>query len=307
MLGAMTRRSSTTLSLLPLATTLLIGCANAQSLDAQNAQLKAAIAAAERGQFDPGQAAALSRHPAYGWLEYANLRRNIDTVDTAQAQAFLKRYDGQAVANTFRSVWLPSVARRQDWPTLLANWAPTDNAGLRCAQLTARQVTGKVDPQWISEAQDLWRKNGKSLPDGCDAVFAVLQAQGGLSDALRWARIDAAADAQQPAVMRSAARGLPATDLALANNYAAFVDKPNASALNWPRNERSRRIATDGLAKLAKADPAATEQQLPQYAQALGLSAEQQGQVLYQIALWTVASLPARFGTPPQRSAGIGV
>ncbi len=60
--------------------------------------------------------------------------------------------------------------------------------------------------------------------------------------------------------------------------------------MNWPRNERSRRIATDGLAKLAKADPAATEQQLPQYAQALGLSAEQQGQVLYQIALWTVAS-----------------
>ncbi|WP_251276727.1 hypothetical protein, partial [Enterobacter hormaechei] len=90
------------------------------------------------GQFDSGQAAALSRHPAYGWLEYANLRRNIDTVDTAQAQAFLKRYDGQAVATTFRSVWLPSVARRQDWPTLLANWAPTDNAGLRCAQLTAR-------------------------------------------------------------------------------------------------------------------------------------------------------------------------
>ncbi len=79
--------------------------------------------------------------------------------------------------------------------------------------------------------------------------------QGGLSDALRWERIDAAADAQQPAVMRSAARGLPAADLALANNYAAFVDKPNASALNWPRNERSRRIATDGLAKLAKGRP----------------------------------------------------
>ncbi|PSD25579.1 hypothetical protein C7E12_20255 [Stenotrophomonas maltophilia] len=50
MLVAMTRRTSTALSLLPLATTLLIGCANAQSLDAQNAQLKAAIAAAERGQ-----------------------------------------------------------------------------------------------------------------------------------------------------------------------------------------------------------------------------------------------------------------
>ena len=227
----MTRRSSTALSLLPLSASLLIGCASAQSLDAQSGQLKAAIDAAERGQLGPGQAAALSRHPAYGWVEFAQLRRNIDTVDSGQAQAFLKRYDGQAVANSFRSVWLPSVARRQDWPTLLANWAPTDNLGLRCAQLTARQATGKVDPQWISEAQDLWRKNGKSLPDACDAVFAVLQAQGGMSDALRWERVDAAADAQQPAVMRSAARGLPAADLTLANTYAAFVDKPNASAL----------------------------------------------------------------------------
>ena len=263
---------------------------SAQSADAQRAQLKAAIADAERGQFNAVQAGTLSRHPAYAWLEYANLRRNIETVSNDQAQAFLKRYDGQAVASSFRSVWLPAVARRQDWSTLLANWAPTENVGLRCAQLSARQATGKADAQWTREAQDLWRKAGKSLPDGCDAVFAVLQAQGGLTDALRWERVDAAADAQQPAVMRSAARGLPPADLAQANDYAAFVDAPNAKALNWPRTERSRRIATDGLEKLAKANPDATEQQLPQYAQALGLSAEQQAQVRYQIALWTVAS-----------------
>lgn len=267
-----------------------VPAASAQSSDAQRAQLKAAIADAERGQLDAARATTLSRHPAYGWLEYADLRRNIETVSNEQAQAFLKRYDGQAVASSFRSAWLPALARRQDWPTLLANWTATDNIGLRCAQLTARQATGKADAQWTREAQDLWRKSGTSLPDGCDAVFAVLQARGGLTDALRWERVDAAADAQQPAVMRSAARGLPAADLALANEYAAFVDKPNARALAWPRNDRSRRIATDGLQKLAKADPDSTEQQLPQYAQALGLSADQQAQVRYQIALWTVAS-----------------
>lgn len=264
--------------------------ATAQNLDAQRAQIKAAIDNAERGQFDAGQARTLSQHPLYGWLEYANLRRNIDTVTSAQAQDFLKRYDGQAVAGSFRSVWLPAVARRQDWPTLLANWAPTDNIGLRCARLNALQATGKADAQWVSDAQAIWKSTGKSLPDACDPVFAVLDAKGGLSAELRWARIDAAADEQQPAVMRSAARGLPAADLTLANTYAAFVDKPNASALNWPRNERSRRIATDGLAKLAKADPDATEQQLPQYADALQLSPAQQAQVRYQIALWTVAS-----------------
>lgn len=284
------------LPLLILSSATLLACtgvgadAGAQSLDAQRAQMKAAIENAERGQFDAAQAAALNRHPLYGWLEYANLRRTIDTVSTAQAQDFLKRYNGQAVASSFRSVWLPAVARRQDWPTLLANWAPTDNVGLRCAQLNARQATGKADAQWVSDAQAIWRSTGKSLPDACDPVFAVLDAKGGMSAELRWERIDAAADAQEPAVMRSAARGLPAADLALANTYAAFVDKPNASALNWPRNERSRRIATDGLSKLAKADPDATEQQLPQYANALQLSPAQQAAVKYQIALWTVAS-----------------
>jgi len=266
------------------------GGASAQLQDARRVQLKSALADAERGQLSPAAADALRSNPAYGWLEYASLRRDMDTVSTAQAQAFLKRYQGQAVANAFRSVWLPAVARREDWPTLLANWVPTENTGLVCAHLTARQATGKADAAWTREAQQLWRSNGKSLPDACDPVFAALQAQGGLTDALRWERVEAAADAQQPAVMRSAARGLPAADLELAGQYAAFVDKPGPAALQWPRTDRSRRIATDGLEKLAKADPDATERQLPQYTQALGLTAAQQASVRYQIALWTVAS-----------------
>jgi len=115
--GPMTRRSSTALSLLPLSASLLIGCASAQSLDAQSGQLKAAIDAAERGQLDPRQAAALSRHPAYGWVEFAQLRRNIDTVDTGQAQAFLKRYDGQAVANSVCPRWPAARTGPLCWPT----------------------------------------------------------------------------------------------------------------------------------------------------------------------------------------------
>ncbi len=281
------------LSLMPLAAIALLACtatAGAQNLDAQRVAMRAAIDSAERGQFDARAAGALRNHPLYGWLEYSALRRNIDTLGSTQAQDFLKRYQGQAVADVFRAAWLPALARRQDWPTLLANWNDSKDPGLRCAQLNARQATGKADAQWTNDAQALWRSSGKSLPDACDPVFAVLASRGGLPASLRWERIDAAADEQQPAVMRAAARGLPAAELAQANDYAAFVDRPDARALNWPKNDRSRRIASDGLQKLARNDPGAAEQQLPQYAQALGLSTEQQGQVLYQIALWTVAS-----------------
>lgn len=269
---------------------VLSAAAPAQTPDPQRAALRSAFEAADAGRLAPGQAAAFAGHPLYGWLQYAGMRRSIDTVSNAQAQDFLTRYAGQPVAEAFRAVWLPALARRQDWPTLLAYWKPTDNAGLRCAELNARQATGKADAQWDADAQALWRSGGKPLPDACDPVFALLQARGGISDALRWQRVEAAADEQQPAVMRSAARGLPAAELAQANDYAQFLAQPDARALQWPRSERSRRIAVDGLGKLARSDPDAAERLLPQLAGALGFDETQRGQVLYQIALWTVAS-----------------
>lgn len=265
--------------------------AQAQNLDAQRPQIQAALQAAESGRFDASQySPGLTAHPLYGWVEFAYLKRDIDTLSTAQAQSFLKRYDGQAVADAFRGVWLPALSRRQDWPTLRAVWKPTSNAGLQCAELNARQALGKADAQWTLDAQKIWTSTGKPLPDSCDPVFALLGASGGLTPALRWERIDKAAAEQQPAVMRGAARGLPAADAALANDYAAFLDSVHARALGWPKTERSRKMAMYGLMRLAKSSPASAEVQLPQYAAALGMNESERGKVLYEAALWTVAS-----------------
>src|SRR3546814_20186506 len=45
-----------------------------------------------------------------------------------------------------------------------------------------------------------------------------------------------------------------------------------------------------GLARLAKSTPAAAENALPRFAQALGFTEEDRGRVLYQVALWTADS-----------------
>lgn len=268
----------------------------APAADPQLPRVRAALEAAERPGFDAGQYADLGRHPLYGWIEYANLRRNIDAVNNGQAADFLARRGKEASGDAFREIWLAATARREDWPSFLAAWTPRSVAGkersvaLRCAELNARQALGRLDEAWNREAQAIWRSGGKSLPDGCDAPFALLAARGGLSPELRWERIEAAAAEWQPAVMRAAARGLPAEQLALANDYAAFLDNVNERALGWPKTERSRKIASYGLAKLAKAQPASAEAQLPKYAAALGFSDADRGRVLYQAALWTVAS-----------------
>jgi soluble lytic murein transglycosylase len=262
----------------------------AQSLDTQRPVVRDALAAAEAGRLDGAMSSALVRHPLYSWVEFASLRRQIDAVSTPQAQAFLKRHEGQAVAEQFRSLWLAALARRQEWPTFLAAWKPTENLSLQCAHLQARQATGRTDAAWTQQAQAIWRKGAKSLPDGCEPVFNVLASQGGLTPALRWERIEAAAAERQTGVMRSAARGLPAEEGALAADYAAFIDAIHPRALNWPKTERSRRMAAHGLARLAQNDPDTAERLLPQYADALGMGESERGQVLYQVALWTVAS-----------------
>ncbi len=273
--------------LLALACAAIAGAVHAQSPPGD--AIADAIDAAERGQ--PVDAPRFARDPLSGWLEYAGLRRDIDNVDAARAQSFLSRYQGQAVAAAFRAIWLAATARREDWPAFRAAWQPTiTDTALRCAELNARQAGGGADAQWIKDAQAIWRSSGKSLPDSCDAPFAVLAARGGLPPELRWERIDKAAEDWQPAVMRAAARGLPAEDFALANRYADFMTAVSDDALAWPKTPRSRMVASQGLARLGKSTPAAAEAALPRFARALGFDEAERGRVLYQVALWTVAS-----------------
>ena len=174
------------------------GAALAQSAqpDPRLPQVRAAIQAAELGQFTVAQYGSLSGHPLYGWIEYAALRRDIDTLPDAQGQAFLARYKGQAVASAFRELWLAALSRREDWRAFRAAWSPeVQGTALRCSELNARQATGDTDAQWTSDAQALWRELGsKPAPKECAAPFTVLAAKGGLPPALRWDRFDQATD-----------------------------------------------------------------------------------------------------------------
>lgn len=251
--------------------------------------LRDALAAIEQGREPP--APLPLGQPLSGWFEFAALRRDLEALSSEQGRAFLNRYRDQAVAQTFREAWLGVLAKREDWPSFRAAWSPAiKSTALRCAELNARQALGEADARWVSDAQGIWRGTGKALPSDCDAPMAVLAAKGGLEPALRWERIEKAAAEWQPAVMRAAARGLPADDFALANDYAAFFESPHDRALNWPRTPRSRLIASHALARLAKSQPLSAETVMPKFAQALGMNDEERGRALYQAALWTVAS-----------------
>ncbi|MBJ7575272.1 lytic transglycosylase domain-containing protein [Luteimonas sp. MC1828] len=262
-------------------------CAQAQPDDDL---ARRALSAAEIGL--PAPTPALRNdHPLQGWIDYARLRRDIDTLPATQAQAFVQRQAGQPVELAFREAWLASLAKRGDWSGFRAAWSPRiASTALRCHELEARAQTGAVDAKWTSEVQALWRGAEKSLPDACDAPIAALERSGGLAPALRWERIDKAIAAGQPGVVRAAARGFAGDERALAEAYAAYLDKAGDRALAWQPTARSRLVASHGLARLAKTDPGAAEALLPRVARALAFGDAERNRVLYEIALWTVAS-----------------
>jgi soluble lytic murein transglycosylase len=275
--------------LLSAALALSAGPAAAQAQERPGDELaRRALAAAEAGQPVPPLRA---DHPLQGWVAYARLHRDLSRVTHPEAAAFLARHEGQAVAAAFRAAWLGELARRREWGAFRATWVPgTGGDALACSELEARLRTGAADAAWDAQVQALWRGAGRSQPDACDPVFAALAERGKLDDALRWSRIEAAIAEGQPAVVRAAARGLPAGERAQAEAYAAYLGKADASAATWPKTARSRLAASHGLAALARSDPDAAEALLPRIAGALAFGDAERNRVLYQIALWTVAS-----------------
>ena len=279
--------------ILGVLTALLAGGAAARDrpadLAAERPAILEAFRLAERGQLSLTDLARVKDHPLLPWVETTHLRRRLGSAPDAEVRAALRRYEGEASGEWLRAAWLQHLATNRRWADFLADWRPIDTLEMRCAHLAARLATGATDAQWIADGKALWLR-GESLPETCNTPFASLQALGHIDAAARWQRIELALLAGQGGLARFLARDLPAEAAKLANDYADFIDSPHARASGWPRDARSRAVAAEGLARLARRAPDAAEAQLATLGPALGLDEAARGKVLYEIALWTVAS-----------------
>ena len=258
-------------------------------LSRQRPAILEAFRLVERGPFSVQDAARIADHPLRGWVEATAQRRRLSTAAASEVREVLKRHDGTAAADWLREAWLLELAKRGDWAGFRADFRTATTPELRCADLAARQALGQTDAAWIADGQALYL-TGRTLPATCDTAFRSLAALGKIDNTLRWQRIDLAAAEGQTGLMRFLAGTLPAADAARAKDYADFIDAPHARAANWPKDPRSAGMAAEGLLRLAKRSPDAAEAQLAVLSPKLGMDEAQRGKVLYQIALWTVAS-----------------
>ncbi len=229
------------------------------------------------------------------YLDYAQLRRDLRTLDASHARAFLDRESGTQLGRQFRSEWLAELARREDWTTFLQFDPGDDSPGttLRCQRLRARLGTGVPEPQLRTEILALW-PTGKSLPDACDPALAVARKHGWLDSRALWERLRLAIDAGDAGLVNHLARQLPAGDeRTQGERLARALSDPKGTlvaAATWPDTASHREASALALRRLAKPDVAGAIAHWQALQQRFAFEDAQRAAVLRELALYAAVA-----------------
>ncbi|HZX72763.1 MAG TPA: transglycosylase SLT domain-containing protein [Rhodanobacter sp.] len=259
----------------------------AEPTPAQRTAFKQAYAAAQQGDESWRQLArGLHHYPLYPYLKAAALEHAIRQVDRATVESYLKQYPDWVPAADLRRSFLGELARRQDWNDFQALYQPGLGDSLSCDALQAKLAQGGT-LDFERDLATLWAR--PNLPNACDPVLNAAQAQGLLTDARLWTRIDRAADANQAGTIASLTDWLPPAEQSSAQQLALALRDPAgalAHASSWPDTPRDRQAATLALTRLARRQSSSADSAWQQLQTHFSFSQQQRDQILHALALF---------------------
>lgn len=256
-------------------------------LDAQRDAFRQAYALARDG--DPGwqrYAQQLEGYPLYPYLEAAALEHDLDQVDRATVEAYLKRWPDLIPAADLRRDFLRELARRQDWDDFLALYDGRGGDTLACAALQARLAQGGA-LDFERDLAALWQQ--PNLPDACDPALAWAHDHGLLTRERVWARIDRAAEAGAVGTVAALTPWLPADEQDAARHLADALRDPAAAmaaATSWPDTPRHRLAVVLGLPRLARSDSERAETAWQALSTHFAFTPDERNRILAAIALY---------------------
>ncbi len=226
------------------------------TLAQQRDAFRAAYAAAQGGGNWRALSQGLASYPLYPYLEAAALQHDIRTASAAQVDAYLQRHGDMIPAEDLRKAELGWLAQQQDWKGFLHFYQPGLGDALACDALQAKVAQGgKLD--FEGDLASLWQQT--RLPSACDPVLATAAAQGMLTPARVWDRIERAADAGQSSTITQSAAWLTGNDASEARRIARALRAP-ATLLEQADiladTARNREAVSRALARLARSDSA---------------------------------------------------
>jgi len=202
--------------------------------EARRTQFLKAYKALEQKRYRDYQrlAKSLIDYPLYPYLEFWEMRGNLQHLSNEEIAAFIERYQGDSVSERMRQSWLYQLARQRDWSTFLQVYGGNQSVTLQCYKLQAQINTGQLDGL-RDAALALWLV-GTSQVKNCDPVFKYLDDKQVFTDDLYWQRIRLAMQAGNPGLARYLAKQLPGDDRAWVELWRAAHNRP-AQTLDAPQ------------------------------------------------------------------------
>ncbi|MFW6094229.1 MAG: transglycosylase SLT domain-containing protein [Pseudomonadota bacterium] len=190
------------------------------------------------------------------YLDFHDLSSRLDSVTAAEMARFRDRHAELPIAAILHYRWLKHLARNHRWERLLENYRPTRDAALACHHLRAKLATGRR-AEALDEVAPLWLV-GKSQPRACDPIFDTWIADGRLSEALAWERLQLALTAGETRLGRYLLRFFDGAAKTRAQALYDVHTNPESVArgsLPDVDGPYHRVILAHGLRRLAARDP----------------------------------------------------
>ncbi len=146
----------------------------------------------------------LKDYPLQPYLDYLYLRHRLHLTDNSTIRQFIQENSNTFYGDRLRNSWLEQLAKNKQW-SLFLNYLPSPaSTSQQCLRLDALIATGKA-MQASADTPALWLV-GHSQDNNCDSAFKYWQAQGFLTNELRWQRIQLALHENQFSMAKYLAR-----------------------------------------------------------------------------------------------------
>lgn len=213
--------------------------------------------------FRRGQAAKLDRlaaqlkgHPLEPYVQYWQLKLNLEDADSATVREMLTRNEGLLLGEQLRNDWLRVLGKRSQWDEFLAEYPKLagEDPDVTCLALQGRWRRG--DAAALVEVRDFWTAP-RDIPDACMPLVETQIADGEITTSDVWDRVRVLLAEGQLSAAKRTINYLPAADTPRERTIDSIARHPERyikrNRLD-PRKRVSRELMIFAITRLARKD-----------------------------------------------------
>lgn len=198
----------------------------------------------------------LSNYPLYPYLEYKDLKRNINKKNYESIQLFLTEYSDSPISHKLRIRLLKKLAKKNLWRDYLQFYQPQSSSNLQCLYLKGLYKEGFIEPAF-QQVPELWAV-GKSQHKDCDFIFNKYIAAGKLTSELQWTRIELAMKNGKTQLAKFLSKDFSADEKKWVTLWIKAYRRPSVlykSKLILTAHNKRFTVLTHAINRLAKKSP----------------------------------------------------